>query len=366
LFTGVSSEANDDTEQIRFNGDFRYRIELTNTDGDSLDARSRHRIRARFGFQANIAEEARFVFQLASGSDDLVSSNQTLSGAFSSKNIVLDLAYGEYEPIALDRRVTLIAGKSVLPFFRPGQTELLWDSDLRPEGISGFFDLVTGGADLRMLGGWYILQEREDSDNSNLLAGQLIATLDNLPFITTLSTGVGYFHFTELKHRTPLVPGDFAGNSFYPDTTDVVDPPGQPEIINRHLHEYREVELFFDAWLSGVNRPLLLMGDLVFNTDPDDNNTGWLVGLKWGQVSERSSWSVRYNYRRLEKDAVYGLFTDSNFRDGGTDGKGHELGLCVGIMKNVNVKLSYFNNHTSTDGGDQYQRWMFDVSSVFK
>jgi hypothetical protein len=104
----------------------------------------------------------------------------------------------------------------------------------------------------------------------------------------------------------------------------------------------------------------------VFNTDPDDNNTGWLLGLKWGQVSERSSWSVRYNYRRLEKDAVYGLFSDSNFRGGGTDGKGHELDLSVGLMKNVKVVLSYFNNRTGTRDGNQYQRWMLDVSSVFK
>jgi hypothetical protein len=184
--------------------------------------------------------------------------------------------------------------------------------------------------------------------------------------VTSFTTGVGYFHFTELKHRTPLVRDDFAGNSFYSDTIDVVDPPGQTEIINRHLHEYREFELFFQANLSHVKRPLLLMADLVFNTNPDEDNTGWLVGLKWGQVSERFSWSVRYNYRRLEKDAVYPTFTDSNFRGGGTDGKGHELDLSVGMMKNVKVTFSYFNNRTSTDGGDRYQRWMLDVSSVFK
>ena len=169
-----------DTKQIRFNGDFRYRIERFDTDGDELDPRKRHRIRARFGLQANIADEARFVFQLASGSDDLVSSNQTLSGAFSSKNIVLDLAYFEFEPISLDRRVTTIAGKSVLPFFRPGQTELLWDSNLRPEGLSSFFDVYPGNLDIRVLCGWYILEERESDNNSNLLAGQLTATLDNM------------------------------------------------------------------------------------------------------------------------------------------------------------------------------------------
>ena len=137
--TGVVS-ANDDSSQVSISGDFRYRFEVIDNE-TAPEARQRHRIRARFGLHAELTDESRFVIQLASGSDDLVSSNQTPSGAFSSKGIVLDLAYGQYRPILLNRRVILTAGKAPLLFFRPGATELLWDTALRPEGTPSSFPL---------------------------------------------------------------------------------------------------------------------------------------------------------------------------------------------------------------------------------
>ena len=357
--------ADEEDSQIRFTGDFRYRIEAIEIAGDDLDPRTRHRIRARFGVHAKIADDTRAVIQLASGSDDLISSNQTLSGTFSSKNIVLDLAYGEYKPNALRQRLTVIAGKSTLLFFRPGRTELLWDSDLRPEGLSGFFEVGTGDPSLKVLGGWYILEERMSDDNSYLLAGQLVWTFRRLPFFNSLKTGMGYFHFVEIEDRTPFFNDDFFGNSSYPDTTLPEDPSDPPVIVGRHSTGYQELEWFFEAGFDWQNRPVVLLGDLVINTKPEDDNTGWLLGFKIGEVSGRGSWAIRYNYRRLEKDAVFGTFSDSNFRGSGTDGKGHEFGFSFGARKNVKLLLSYFYNMADLDDPDTYQLLMFDVVSSF-
>ncbi len=357
--------ANDDDDLLDFNGDFRYRYERMELSDDGLGPRIRHRIRARFGFEAKPADEVRVVMQLASGPDDPRSSNQTLSESFSSKNIVLDLAYGEYQPTAFKRHVTFIAGKSILPFFRPGATKLLWDSDLRPEGISTHFRFGYGKVDLKLLAGYYILEERVNDANSNLQAGQIVGTLRTFPGLSSLKAGIGYFHFTEIQGRPPFIRDDFFGNSFFADTTLPANPTVPPEITLKHQHDYREVELFMEAGLSCRELPILLMADYVVNTKPETDNTGWLVGAKVGDVTGIGGWSILYNYRRLEADAVFGAFTDSNFGGGVTNGKGHEVGFSFGAFASTKLSLSYFHNWVGIDNGDKYQQWILDVTSTF-
>lgn len=357
--------ADDKGDQLEFNGDFRYRYELIDFANDDTGVRNRHRIRARFGLEARIAEEARVFFQLASGSDDLVSSNQTLSGTFSSKGLVLDLAYGEYEPIFLKRRITVAAGKSPLPFFRPGEAELLWDNDLRPEGISANVNLGPDHRSLRVFGGYYILEERKSESNSYLIATQLVGTIHDIPKMSSLKTGIGYFQFTEIKDRESFFRDDFAGNSSYPDTTFPANPSDPPEITSKHLRDYRELELFIETAFHWKEKPILLLADYVVNTESETDDIGWLFGFKLGQVEDRGSWSIRYNYRRVEKDAVYGTFTDSNFGDGGTDSKGHEAGFSFGVFKDTKLTLSYFLNWLRIEDEDKYQRVMLDVMSTF-
>jgi hypothetical protein len=256
--------ADSDKKSVQLEGDFRYLIERIYLSHDDATARTRHRIRARFGIVARVSEEARIVMQLASGSNDLVSSNQTLSESFSSKNVVLDLAYGEYQPFVLDRRVTLVLGKSDLRFFRPGSTELLWDSDLRPEGLSSISSLGSEKVDLRLLKGYYILEERANDENTYLYAGQLVATIRTFPLLTSLKAGIGYFHFSDVQNRGAFYNSEFYGNSFYLDTIPASDPQ---LVIRRHQHEYRELELFLESGFSWNDIPILTVADYVVNTD---------------------------------------------------------------------------------------------------
>ncbi len=357
--------AHDDSSQVSISGDFRYRFEVIDKEA-APETRQRHRIRARFGLHAELTEESRFVIQLASGSDDLVSSNQTLSGAFSSKGIVLDLAYGQYRPIALKQRVKFTAGKAPLLFFRPGETELLWDNDLRPEGITASFHLSVGQVDVKVLGGAYVLEERAEDDETYLRAGQLVISTEQISGVRLLKFGVGYFGFSGIAGRTPLFGDAFFGNSSYPDTTILPGTPPDTLVTHRHATEYHEIEGFIQADLSLFRKPLLIMADLVVNTDPDDNNVGWLVGFKLGEVKARGSWSLGFNTRRLERDAVYAIFTDSNFGDGGSDSKGHEIKFSVGAMKDVKFSISYFDNIQGLANSNDYDRVMFDISSSFK
>ncbi|RKX17023.1 MAG: hypothetical protein DRP51_11545, partial [Candidatus Zixiibacteriota bacterium] len=83
-------------ENVKVKGDFRYRHEMINK--EDKDVRHRNRIRARLAVEAKVNDEMKTVIQLATGSEDPASTNQTLDNAFTTKNIGLDLAYFEYKP----------------------------------------------------------------------------------------------------------------------------------------------------------------------------------------------------------------------------------------------------------------------------
>jgi hypothetical protein len=295
------------------------------------------------------------VFQLASGSEDLVSSNQTLTDAFSSKNVTFDLAYAEYKPPILRKKFTFQAGKVILPFYRPGATELLWDNDLRPEGLTAFVSSTIGSIATKTLGGLYILKEREDDDESELLAGQFVGSFALHNNRDLLKFGIGYFHLTGIKDRIPLFGNDFFGNSSYSDGTD-----------ERHSAEYRELELFTEASLYWRGRPIILVADLVVNTFLNDDDVGWLVGFLYGKLDRRGSWQCRYNYRRIEKDALYGTFTNSNFGDGGTDVKGHLIRFLFALDQDIAATFSYYHNRIGLNEGGTYRSLMLDFSIKIK
>ena len=111
-------------DRIRLDGDFRYRYEHIDPEGSS--SRNRNRIRARANIKADVAEDFEVGFGLATGGDDPVSTNQTLGGGGSSKNVVLNLAYVDWNA---GEGLHLIAGKYKNPLTRVGKQPLMWDGD---------------------------------------------------------------------------------------------------------------------------------------------------------------------------------------------------------------------------------------------
>jgi hypothetical protein len=98
-------------------------------------------------------------------------------------------------------------------------------------------------------------------------------------------------------------------------------------------------------------------------------NTGWLIGTKFGKAKNPGTWDVGYEYRDLEADAVVGVFTDSDFIGGGTDGKGHKFSASYAIAKNATLGATYFMSQRDADGdgsvNDNYDRFQFDLKVKF-
>ena len=114
--------------------------------------RNRFRLRARFGVEAQLADNVQAVIRVGTGDPNgPVATNATLgeNGAFSKYNIYLDRAFVAFDP---DSHTTIRAGRSSNPF---DTTDILFYNDLGFDGVSAHYEhqigstvntIITGGA----------------------------------------------------------------------------------------------------------------------------------------------------------------------------------------------------------------------------
>ena len=198
-------------EKVKIKGDFRYRHEMIKE--QDKDARNRQRIRARIGISGEVSPYMTVGIQLASGSSDPVSTNQTLGDAFSTKNIGIDLAYFNFKHPALPG-FELTGGKFKNPFFKPGSSELMWDSDWNPEGGTVRYDYDVDNVELSLIGAGLWIVERSSSKDSYLAGGQGVAKFNFNDKQTSLALGGGYFGYGNTRgFETFYDPEDGMGNS---------------------------------------------------------------------------------------------------------------------------------------------------------
>ncbi|MCB1685642.1 MAG: putative porin [Pseudomonadales bacterium] len=326
-------------DRLRWKGDFRYRHETS--DPEFSSKRHRQRIRARTSLEADLSDSLRVGFGLITGGQNPVSGNQTLGGGFSSKDIALDLSYVTWEtPID---GLTWTAGKFRNPLHRAGDNGLLWDGDLRPEGTNVTFQ--RGGFSLTGLGLWASESSGKDIFVLGAQAGFEVPLSDTTRFLI----GTGYYDLSDTRGRPVLFDGDPRGNS--------IDAAGN------YLYGYEELEVFTELHFDIANMPTELFANWVQNLDADDYDTGYAIGASMRFGNGRQPWKVGYTYQDLEADAVLALFTDSDFMDGGTDGKGHTLKLGYILTSNVSLGGTLFINQRGGNLGEEedFNRVLFDV-----
>ncbi len=320
------NEATSWAERIKVKGDFRYRYEEIDLEGASQ--RERNRIRARASLVASLPSDTEIALGIATGGDDPVSTNQTLGGGGSTKDVRLDLAYAKWRPID---SVYIVAGKMKNPYYRPQKTALLWDGDYNPEGIGAGWDndmlFVTLDAN------W--LESDSKKGNQQLTWGAQAGVRLDVAGVSVVA-GLGYYDIPTRGSSSFFGDDDdFYGNSFEcADHTDLA--------TCVYKYDYEELELFADIGMNVFDMPFNIFANYVQNQAVNDYDVGWLVGAKLGKAKGKGTWQVMYHYQDLEKDAVLGLVSDSDFAAGGTDGKGHRLSGAYGINKQWNLGFTWF------------------------
>jgi hypothetical protein len=333
---------------ISISGDLRYRHEMI--DAENRDQRNRERIRARLSISATVNSDMTVGMRIASGTDDPISTNQNLDDGFSSKDIRLDRAFFTWAPSSLSG-LAVTGGKVANPFFSPGKTELIWDSDLSPEGVAISVTRSMGAVAVDLSASGFWVDERSSGNDGILLGSQAVAHVD--ASAADVAVGAGYFDYQNTRNM--------------PTFHDAADSFGNSvNAAGNYRHDYNELELLCSVAPKGVPGNISVFADYVTNIAHDvKDNTAWLVGFSAGKMQETGSCRMRYSYRSIERDAVIAAFTDSDFLGGGTDGNGHEINVDWQAAEKAVFGATYYNNMAGLDNGTEYHRVMFDLIVKF-
>ncbi|QZP35843.1 putative porin [Pseudomonas sp. DR48] len=318
--------------KTQFKGDVRFRQETVKNDGvPNNKDQDRQRIRARLGAYSEINPQVDTGIRIATGSnDDARSTNQDLNNYFDKKSIWLDQGYVDYHPDAI-KNLHLVGGKMPQQWVSMG--DIIWDSDINPEGLAATYKYPLGGStELFGSAGHYTLKDNVDGEgvqfkhDLRLYAGQLGARFAITDSMKMTLGGSVYSY-------------DNDANSACPTTGTVTAPCALAVNGNSPNERFKLYEGFGQLDFSNLPVPLSLYGQYVNNKDAsNDQDTGWLAGVK----SKIYGFAVDYNYRDVQRNSVVGAFTDSDFANGFTGSRGSKLKVSYELDKNFNLGATYF------------------------
>ncbi len=343
-------------EKVKISGDLRYRHDhedKQDSSGGWENGVDRERIRARLMLEAIVNNEWDVAFRIASGSDKSpVSTNQDLEDAFSKKDIWLDLAYFNWHPIAVDG-LNVVGGKVMNPFYTVGKNELVWDSDLNPEGIAGQISKPLSDADrLFINGGGFWVDENAAGADTSLWGAQTYIKHD-MGNSDYLLGGATYWDYGNLQGRGDLK-STWGSSDFFGNTSSG----------GLYVSDYDIFEAFGEYGFQCIGLPVAVFGSWVQNVVAStSDDTGWLLGARLNKAKEPGSWEFSYDYRKLEADAIVGGFTESDFLESATDSRGHKFGFKYQLATNLQSGLTYYHlEDTGNSTRDlDYRRLLADL-----
>ncbi len=355
-------EADDKTkwaEKIKLKGDLRLRRQHERVDdADNADdpSQTRYRYRLRLGAEGKVNDDVKVGLGFASGSDDPTSTNETLDDTFSSKDTRLDYAYAEWQPVDYAK---LVAGKFKRKSYLWAPTDLLWDGDINPEGVSVHFETDNSAGTSYANAGIWILDEEEDSKDDPLM------------------------QYIQLGHKFKVdnVYANVAGTLYQFDNVE-----GEPLLDNiratntvddgNYKYDYDSLGLSAELGMKDVFMPgkvFAVFADYIKNSDSKEDK-GYALGFKFGdkKVSNRHQWQFKYVYADLEQDAFLDNFPDSDRFGGETAIKGNEFIFNYGLHKNIVFGVDYYDSErdvpdtASFAANDDDKQKVLQTDVVFK
>ena len=311
--------------KVSMNGDVRLRYQGQNNDpGNSRD---RGRLRYRLGVTAQPTPGWEVGAGLASGPSDLRSTNQTFTNTFSTKGINLDYAYTQYK---FNDKIKAVGGKLKYAGYLYTASDLMWDSDINPEGLSININHSSEMGTTFANSGIWLLSESGSSNNDPFMVYAQLG--QNFGAENLFGTLAGTYYTFEDN----IALGSFATDGSNSDFNFGGIFALSGEIGLKDLFGYGIRTSIIADWVTN--------GDTV--TDQDN---GYLVGLKF----LKSPWSFGYSYADLEANAWPDILPDSDRFDGLTGIKGHEIALSYTIMQNVVLGIDYYAVESDVLNEDQ-------------
>jgi len=344
--------------------------------------RNRLRARLRLNMNAKVTQGVNVNARLATGKfDDPVSTNQTLGNSNTPYSLLLDRAYIHIKTTY--NEVNMWGGRMPNPWL---STDLLWDSDLNFDGLafqyrpleSDDMDDDERVFDTFITLGAFPLQEIKLSSSDKWLYGFQAGFGWKFLSQNRLDIGLAYYDYVNITGKRNELGSDLldytapdligSSNTAFNIANEV---SGDRTLLGLAA-DYNIVDLLISYKYAGfAPYNLVLTADYLTNTGYDREQVlaaaggadgllsnsdslsnpqaaageprvdGYLlkVDFGWSRVRLRDTWNVSMAYRYLQRDAVVDIFTDSDFRGGGTDVQGWQLSGNYAVDDNVWMTL---------------------------
>lgn len=301
-------------------GDMRVRQEWNFVDGHD---RSRTAVRARLRATYAVSDKFSVGTQIATGDpDDPNSTDVTLGNFVDDFAVALDQAWIRYHSGGL----TAYAGKFPQIFQR---TDMLWDSDVSPQGVAAAYSAgLGGGAKLDARGIYFVIDEAAVARDSDMLGGQLALTS---PLGSDFKAGLtgSYYHY-RLGSVAGADAGDFRGNLLS---------------AGRYLSDFHLIEgIGTLGWVGPSERwPVAFTADYVRNVGAAvSSDTAFNLELAAGRTAKPGDFRIAYNFSEVEVDSVLATFSHDNI-DLSTNYRLHGLGLSYVPASNLQLDLLWYH-----------------------
>jgi hypothetical protein len=304
------------TEKVKLKADLRYRYEYIDIDGSQ--ARNRQRIRVRIGAYADVNDATKLGIRIRTG-NEANSGNETIGDSWNGKDTFFDLAYMTIAPED-GRYGALTFGKMKYPW--KVITDMLWDSDINPEGIAYTYDTKLENTGVFASTGYMKVEEDSSSnDDLDLIAFQA-GIVQPLNDNTKMTLGGSFFYFND---------------DYGPSTFPV---------------EYQVAEAFTDLSIKELLPfPIKFFGSYANNIEESSDDEGFLGGIKFADA-KKGKWQITVDYRDVDEFTTPNFVVDSDFAGGGTNVKGGRMKAKYNIFKNLQAGVSYIVGEQKSTGTD--------------
>lgn len=349
-------------DRITFGGDLRLRHESFHRETATSEFdRHRQRFRLRIGTTLKI-DNFLVGFQLASGTGEQTSTNQSFDNLFSQKQVWIQQAYLQWKAA---QWLSITGGKMPNPFFRSYSSDIVWDDDVTPEGFSESLTFpLSDMISLFVNAGQFVLDEDGADNNDQWLFGEQVGANIGLGKDTKVVLAGAFYNFKNATEGSFGQPAVQDGNTRVPATA-----PAIPTVL---VNNYRVLNITAQLALKVGDFPIALQGDYVKNLadTSTDKDKGYQAGLIVGKASDPQSWEAAYFYKLVETDATVADIADSDFGDnGGTNRKGHIVWVAYNPTKALQLKAKYFITETEDEtlppGEKDVDRLQVDLSIKF-
>ena len=298
-------------QDVKINGGFGYRFDTI--EAGAAPKSEKDRVRAELLLNAKVNDKVTAVFGVRTG-NSFNSSWDDMGGNANNKNVGLHLAYVEYA--ALDQ-VKVRLGKMHQPW--ASSSSLFFDRDVKPEGLAVAFAHGSG-----LFANASSLKIAEGGANSDARVQSLQVGLKKDLGALSL-TGAAALH----NHRNVGV-------------------------------DVNLQQAMGEVGVKVAGLPVAGFVDFMRNDKANADNQALAYGVKVAS----GKWDVSAFHQKVEANAQYGLWHDSDFAGAQGNHKGYGLTAGYVVAKGWKVNAKYFDVERGASKED-YKRLQLDLNYMF-